>query len=157
LGLAGAVTGIPQAAIGGAATGAVIGLAQWLVLRRRLPLTPWWIAVTAAGMSVGLALGVGVFGIDTTGAALPLRGLVTGAAIGLAQYLALRGLTPRAPAWPAVVALGWAVGWIVTRAAGIDLAPSFTVFGSTGAWAFQLLTGLALAWILRGRPASAGA
>jgi hypothetical protein len=157
LGAAGAVTGVPQALIGGAATGAVVGLAQWLVLRQRLPVTPWWIAMTAAGMSVGLALGVGLLGIDTAGATLPLRGLVTGAVIGLAQYLALRAITDRAPVWAAVVALGWAAGWAVTRAAGIDLSPNFTVFGSTGAWTFQLLTGLALAWILRGRQAVAGA
>lgn len=147
LALAGPITGVPQAALGGAATGAVIGAAQWLVLRRRLPLTPWWIGATAAGMSGGLALGIGLLGVDTTGAALPLRGLVTGAGIGLAQYLVLRGLTPRAPAWALTVAGGWAVGWLVTRAAGVDLAPNFTVFGATGAWAFQLLTGLALAWV----------
>jgi hypothetical protein len=94
LGLAGGVTGVPQAILGGAATGAVIGAAQWLVLRRRLPLTAWWIAATAAGMAGGLSLGVGLFGIDTVGVALPLRGLVTGAGIGLAQYLLLRRHTP---------------------------------------------------------------
>lgn len=148
LGLAGPIIGVPQAALGGAATGAVIGAAQWLVLRRRLPLAPWWIAATAAGMSGGLALGVGLLGVDTAGAALPLRGLVTGACIGLAQYLVLRRLSPRASIWPFVVAGGWAVGWLVTRAAGVDLAPNFTVFGATGAWAFQVLTGLALAWVL---------
>ncbi len=157
LGLVGAVTGVPQAALGGAATGAVIGAAQWLVLRRRLPLSPWWVGATAAGMAGGLALGVGLLGIDTSGAALPLRGLLTGAAIGLAQSLVLRRATPRAGLWAPTVALGWALGWAVTRAAGVDLAPHFTVFGSTGAWAFQLLTGLALAWMLRagaerGRP-----
>jgi hypothetical protein len=154
LGAAGATTGVPQALLGGAATGAVVGLAQWLVLRRRLPLSPWWIAATAGGMSVGLALAVGALGIDTAGPALLGRGLITGATIGLAQYLVLRGLSDRAPAWAAVVALGWALGWAVTRAAGIDLSPNFTVFGATGAWAFQLLTGLALAWIMRAtRPA----
>lgn len=152
LGLAGAVTGAPQAALGGAATGAVIGAAQWLVLRRRLPLSPLWVAATAAGMAGGLALSVGLLGTATADATLALRGLLTGAAIGLAQYPLLRPLTPRAPLWPAVVALGWAVGWLVTRAFGVDLAPNFTVFGATGALTFQLLTGLALAWMLGRRP-----
>ncbi len=151
------MTGVLQALIGGAATGAVIGLAQWLVLRQRLSLTPWWIAITAAGMSVGLALGVGLLGIDTTGTTLLLRGLITGVGIGLAQFLMLRTVAKRAPAWPVVVTLSWAIGWIITRAAGIDLTPNFTVFGSTGAWAFQLLTGLTLVWILRGRTVAASA
>jgi hypothetical protein len=106
-------------------------------------------------MAGGLAFGLGLLGIDTAGAALPLRGLVTGAGIGLAQHLVLRGLTPRAPIWAFVVAGGWAVGWVVTRAAGVDLAPNFTVFGATGAWIFQLLTGLALAWMLRADAAAA--
>jgi hypothetical protein len=100
-------------------------------------------------MSIGLALSVGVLGIDTTGTSLPLRGLVTGAGIGIAQYLLLRQHTPRALIWAIVVAGGWSLGWIVTRAVGVDLTPNFTVFGSTGAWAFQLLTGLTLAWLLR--------
>lgn len=63
-------------ALGGLATGAVLGLAQWLVLRRRLALTPWWIAATATGMGAGLALGIALLGTDTAGIALPLRSLV---------------------------------------------------------------------------------
>jgi hypothetical protein len=118
------------------------------VLRRRLALTPWWIAATAAGMGAGLALGVALLGADTAGTTLPLRGLVIGAGIGLAQFALLRGISARAFVWPLVVACGWAIGWLVTRAAGIDLAADWSVFGASGALTFQLLTGLALAWLL---------
>ena len=146
--LVGGVTTPVEGVLGGVATGAVIGLAQWLVLRRRLALTPWWIAATAAGMGVGLALGIALLGADTAGITLPLRGLVTGAGIGIAQFTLLRGSTARALVWPLVVACGWAIGWLVTRAAGVDLAPQWSVFGAAGALTFQLLTGLALAWLL---------
>jgi hypothetical protein len=145
--LVGGVTTPLDGAIGGAATGAVVGLAQWLVLRR-MGLTRWWIAATAAGMGAGLALGIALQGIDTAGITLPLRGLVTGAGIGIAQFALLRGSTARAWVWPLVVAFSWAIGWLVTRAAGIDLAQHWPVFGASGALAFQLLTGLALAWLL---------
>src|SRR3954466_6419439 len=84
--LVGGITTPLEGAIGGAAAGAVIGLAQWLVLRRRLALSPWWIAATAAGMGAGLALGIALLGTDTDGAVLPLRGLVTGAGSGIAQF-----------------------------------------------------------------------
>jgi hypothetical protein len=47
------------------------------------------------------------------------------------------------------VTLGWGLGWLTSRAAGVDLA-QWAVFGSLGAWAFQLITGLTLAWLLRG-------
>ena len=138
-------------AVGGAATGAVVGLAQWLVLRQRRPLSAWWIAATSGGMALGLALGVTLFGISTENPALPLRALVTGAAIGGAQMTLLRGWRREAFIWPATVGAGWLIGWLITRAAGVNLEPNWSVFGSTGAWAFQLLTGLALAWLLRRR------
>lgn len=148
--LVGGVGNTIEGLVAGAATGAVVGAAQWLALSRRLPLSPWWIAATSAGMAVGLALGTQLLGTETDVTTLLLRSLITGAGIGLAQTVVLRRLDERAPVWGAVVALGWAVGWFVTRAVGVDLAPQYSVFGSTGAWAFQLLTGLTLAWLLRG-------
>jgi hypothetical protein len=152
--LVGAITSPLTGALGGVLTGAVIGAAQWLVLRRRLPLTPAWIAATALGMGVGLALSTTLLGTDTAGSALPLRGLITGAGIGAAQYLLLRGIISRAPAWVLVVALSWATGWLITRAVGVDLAQHWSVFGSSGALLFQLLTGLTLAWLLQERKAT---
>jgi CDP-diglyceride synthetase len=46
-----------EGALAGAATGAVVGAAQWLVLSRRLPLSPWWVAATSVGAAVGMAFG----------------------------------------------------------------------------------------------------
>jgi hypothetical protein len=48
-----------------------------------------------------------------------------------------------------MIALGWVVGWFITRSAGVDLGSKWSVFGSIGAWAFQFLTGLALYFLLR--------
>ncbi len=149
--VAGPVTTPLDGVLGGVAAGAVIGLAQWLVLRQRLSLSPWWIAATAAGMGAGLALGIALMGTATDGVALPLRGLVTGAAIGVVQFLVLRARADRAAIWAPVVAVGWALGWMIMRATGIDLAPHWYVFGAGGAVMFQVLTGLALGWLLQGR------
>ena len=55
-GVAGPVDTVTSAALAGAATGAVIGAAQWLVLRRRLPISPWWIAATGVGMAAGMVI-----------------------------------------------------------------------------------------------------
>lgn len=38
-------------------SGAVIGIAQWLVLRRELPRAGWWIVVNAIGYGIGAPLG----------------------------------------------------------------------------------------------------
>ena len=144
-----------EGALAGTATGAVVGAAQWLVLSRRLPLSPWWIAATSAGMAAGMVLALQLLGADTARDMVLLRALVTGAGIGLAQALALRGVTSRAPAWGAVVALGWVLGWVISsEVVGVDLGP-WAVFGAGGALAFQLVTGLTLAWLLRRAHAAA--
>ncbi len=153
--LVGGVETTVAGAIGGAATGSVIGAAQWLALRPRLGSPYAWVAATSMGMASGLALGVALSGIETVGSVLLLRGAVTGLAIGVAQWLVLRQHYPaEAIAWIPTVAACWSLSWAVTRSVGVDLTPDFSVFGSTGAWAFQLLTGLVLAWLLRQRPAS---
>lgn len=148
--LIGPITTPLAGALGGMVTGAVLGAVQWLVLRRRLLLSAWWIAATGMGMGAGLALSTALLGTSTDGNALPLRGLITGAGIGIGQFVLLRVVSDRAVAWTLIVALGWAIGWIITRAAGVDLSLQWAVFGSSGALAFQLLTGLTLAWMLHG-------
>jgi hypothetical protein len=101
------------------------------------------------GMALGMALGHVLLGDDTTALQLVLRGLVAGAAIGAAQAVLLRRILPTATVWAAVVTLGWAIGWVVSAATGLDLAPKWAVFGAKGALTFQLATGLTLAYLLR--------
>jgi hypothetical protein len=47
------------------------------------------------------------------------------------------------------VTVGWAVAWAVTAAFGVDLVRKWTVFGSSGALVFQLVSGLTPAYLLR--------
>jgi hypothetical protein len=147
--LVGPIETVDAAAIGGAAAGGVIGAAQWSVLRRRLPLPPLWVPATAAAMAIGMGLAHALLGDDTAPLPLLLRGLVTGAAIGAAQALLLRGVLRTPAIWAAVVTLGWPLGWAVSAVIGLDLALKWAVFGATGAVAFQLATGLTLASLLR--------
>ena len=99
-------------------------------------------------MGAGIGLSTELLGIDTTGNALLVRGALTGLSIDTAQWLVLRQHVVHGGVWVPTVALAWTLGWTVTRAAGVDLAPTFATFGSTGAWAFQLVTGLVLVWLL---------
>jgi hypothetical protein len=147
--IVGPITTPIRAALAGAITGAVLGLVQWLVLKSRLPLPITWLIATSVGMAIGLALSTVFLGSTTTGNELLWRAAITGFSIGLAQWLVLQRVLPQSAIWIAVVGLGWVVGWFITRSAGIDLDLKWPVFGSTGAWAFQLLTGLALYLLLR--------
>jgi len=55
--------------------GFALGLTQWLILRRELEWTGWWIVISALGWTTGLTLMPGLF---TTGA---LPGALTGLAL----------------------------------------------------------------------------
>jgi hypothetical protein len=150
--LVGSVTNPVRAILAGVIAGATLGLVQWLVLRSRLPLLPiWWAVAMSVGMAVGLAISTVLLGSETGGNELLWRGAITGLCIGIAQWLILRQVLPlpQSAIWIGVVSLGWAIGWFVTRAAGIDLSPKWSVFGISGALTFQLLTGLALYFLLR--------
>ncbi|MBI1256644.1 MAG: hypothetical protein GC204_04180 [Chloroflexi bacterium] len=142
----GAVDNPLRALLAGLITGAVIGLAQFFVLSRVLPLDLRWILVTALGMALGLAISVALFGTETAGNPLLVRAAITGLVIGLAQWVVLREFVPLGGWWIPVMGIGWVIAWTITRAFGVDLSHNWSVFGSSGAIVFQLLT--ALVWRL---------
>ncbi|MGQ0550629.1 MAG: hypothetical protein ACT4PY_13280 [Armatimonadota bacterium] len=147
----GPVNGIARGALAGFVAGACLGIAQWVGLRQLVPLTGGWILASGIGLSAGLALGIAAFGTRTDGVALVLRGALTGAVLGLGQWILLRQHATGAAQWIPAIAVGWALGWTVTRAVGVDLSKGWTVFGLSGAAVFAALSGLALMWLLRER------
>jgi hypothetical protein len=147
----GLVEGVVSGALGGALAGAVIGAAQWLVLRRYLRVGPEWILATALGVAIGDGVGALLTGAGTGIGALLITGLVTGGAVGLLQWVLLRGRLLAAGLWVPVVAIAWPVGWAVTWAFGIDVERGYYVFGASGALVFAAVTGLAMLLMLRGR------
>jgi hypothetical protein len=138
-----------QAGIAGAITGAVLGAAQWLVLKGRIPVSFWWIIATSAGLALGLALSVALLGSEVSGDVLFGRAAITGFWVGAAQWFLLQQKLAGSAIWIVVVGLGWVIGWIMTRGAGIDLSLKWSVFGAAGAITFQVLTGLALYFMFR--------
>jgi hypothetical protein len=136
------------ALLGGLITGAVIGLGQALLSRRRLD---WrrWIPASAIGMAIGLPLGGLAAGFGTTLGDLALMGAITGLALGPAQALALPGSARHRWAWAAAMPVLWALGWTVTTLVGVQVGEHFTVFGSTGAITVSALLGALLSVICR--------
>jgi hypothetical protein len=124
----------PLAAVGGGAiVGLGVGAAEAWVIRVALPVR--WIAASVVGLAAGSLLGflVGGFG------GLAIAGLV----LALAQALAAPPLSW--PWWVLLATAAWLLGWLVSLAAAIDRAQGFAVFGSSGALAFTLAVGFALA------------
>jgi len=146
----GPVTNMMRGLLAGAITGVVLGLIQWFVLKGAISLSMiGWVLATGAGMAVGLGLSVGALGSEMSGNNLLWRAVITGLFIGIAQWFILRNIFPQSIIWVAVIALAWTAGWFITRSAGVDLSPKWSVFGATGALTFQLLTGLALYVLIR--------
>lgn len=116
---------------GGLVAGTVIGAAQALALRTRRR----WIPLTAIAMAAGGALAQAL-GVDVV-----TTGLLTGAAIGAAQATELRRGRLE---WVAASAVAWSLGWLITSEVIVDLERGYVVFGSSGALAATLLTGVAL-------------
>lgn len=147
--VAGPVSSQKGAILGGLSAGLVIGLAQWLGLRKTLPLGASWILCTALGLGAGLSLGYALMGKGTSYSELAARGAIAGGAVGLAQWAALRGTVsgPASLAWIPAVAAAWSAGWCVTKAVGVDLSRDYAVYGASGAIVFQGLTGLVIVLI----------
>jgi hypothetical protein len=74
--------GVVDAGVGAAASGTVLGVVQWLVLRRRVAQAGWWVLASTVGWVVGGFLSGafegGVAGWTTIGA---VYGAITGAAL----------------------------------------------------------------------------
>jgi hypothetical protein len=135
------------AAAGGLLVGAALGAAQWLALRtdRR------WIGRTAVASAAGAALAAVATGPGTAVPELVLTGLVTGAVVGAAQGPLLgRGARVTA-AWTATTGAAWGLGWLVTSQVIVDAERGFHMFGSSGALAATVLTGLVLRALTAGR------
>lgn len=88
--------------------GGVLGLAQWLIVRRRLPAARWWILATMVSSSMIAFMGL---------AAVVLGGL----ALGLAQWLVLRRHVAHAGSWILASLMAWLIGWNVGGNLGYDL------------------------------------
>ena len=136
--LFGRVDGVGAALLSGVLTGALIGLAQWALLRRRGG-SPGWIVATAAGFGVGLAAGAALVDYETSLGALVVMGAVCGVAVGLAQAASFAPLRRHALSWTAATGGLWAIGWAVTTGAGIKVEDQWPVFGISGALVVAVL------------------
>jgi len=128
---------------GGAITGAILGFAQWLGMRRTGPSPIAWVIATAAGFAAGLGIGAAAAGYQTNIGALATQGAICGGVVGVAQAAVLyRQLGRIVLGWPLLLAGSWALGWTITASAGIDVDAQYTSFGASGALAVTALTSI---------------
>ncbi len=156
------------AVVAGAAEGASLGLAQWLVLRRHLPNLSRNAWVTATVLAAMWAYGIAMMALQLAhpsdldpgflivgGSALVILFVLS---IGGGQWLVLRHHIPTSGWWVLANAIAWPVGVampFVTIGLVPDAAPVIAniLAGIMGGLLMGLvvgaLTGLALVWLLR--------
>ena len=101
-------------ALFGAMLGSCTGLAQWLVLRRRLAGVGIWLPATFGATVLFWTLhnsGVLPFWVTRWGLVVQgfAHGALVGAMIGTAQYLVLRGRIAQAGRWVLISTVSWSV------------------------------------------------
>ena len=150
-------------AIAGELEGFVVGLLQWLVLRRLTRISPLWVAVTGITWWAGVALA------DRFSPSLfipDLRWLAaTGTAVGLFQWMLLGGRRDRALLWLPVNGASALVSWLVGFSVGFDLYERWwwsnvaymVAAGAVGGAVAGVITGFPLPWLLRRRARQAAA
>lgn len=96
----------------GLLAGAIVGAAQGFVLQKQITVLSRWIAVSAAGLGVGMAIAMFfAASIWETSNAVPtlsvvILGLVVGVTFGIAQWSVLRRQVSHAGWWIIATALG---------------------------------------------------
>ncbi|ABG51845.1 MAG: hypothetical protein O4861_17895 [Trichodesmium sp. St16_bin4-tuft] len=145
-------------AISGAMGGAVVGLAQWLVLRNRIFQSRWWVVVSIVAWLLIGASSLGALGwIAPRTEQIWLRlfygvinGAIMGGILGLAQWFVVKRQISRPQrwimanilAWAIGLPLGWLVGGLIYEAIGLFISE---VIGLFVTWFFvALITGIAL-------------
>ena len=149
----------------------LVGMLQWLVLRRHIRrANQWWLATSVGWIVGGYLAPYATFA--TLGASPPILSFnavtatVTAAVVGAFQWLVLRGQVRRAGWWVLASITGWAIGewlglyaglFVALYAGGIvaglgrdlsSIAFSASFAAVIGAIAGSI-TGIALVWLLR--------
>jgi hypothetical protein len=150
--------------IEGAIGGAVIGLAQWLVLRQQFSSIWGWVLASIVCWSLLGSSGLGALGWSVPSVmSIPLRalngamdGALIGTLFGVVQglvlndhiYRAWRWILANSVAWAVGLALGWTLGAILHSVTGLFLGE---VVGLALGWiVVAAITGVALRHVARG-------
>lgn len=150
--VAGDIDALGAAAVGGVAGGAVLGAVQVGIGGIPAGERIRWIGATAVGLGVGLSAGAAAVGYDTDTASLVTMGAVSGAAVGLAQALAIPMAAVDRVLWAVATPVLWAGGWWITAQVIVDAERRHAVFGSSGALAVSGLAGILYACRQRSTP-----
>ena len=138
--------------------GLLIGLAQWVVLRKYLNESSDWILAGGASWAVGFALGLLIMnGLTGTGLDGFIGYVLFGIIVAVVQWPLLRREIPNVWMWILANVLGWTAGFYLSQFAldlffnepVIDPVASTSVLSGVSGLVAGAITGVALVLIVR--------
>jgi hypothetical protein len=137
--------------------GTVIGLAQWLVLRRYVTASTQWDWTDGLSWAAGYILGLLLIQLlPSTVFAAFIGYFLFGVIVALVQWPVLRREIPQVLTWLLASAIAWAVGYWASQAVLslftdplIEPVVGTAVIAVTSGLVAGAITGLALIWIVR--------
>jgi hypothetical protein len=130
------------------------GFMQWLVIRRRIAGTGWWVPASTLGFPVALVIAVGAMRLGGIPSPI-LLGVLFGVVSGILPWLVLRRQLARAGWWVPAHLLGSLVGGAMGIVAfhAVSLIGFYQfVWAAAGAMfgaGLGAITGITLVWLLR--------
>ncbi|HEU0297046.1 MAG TPA: hypothetical protein VFR47_30180 [Anaerolineales bacterium] len=138
--------------------GFLVGLAQWVVLRKYLNESSDWILAGGASWAVGFALGLLIMnGLTGTGLDGFFGYILFGIIVAIVQWPVLRREIPNVWMWILANVVGWTAGFYLSQFSldlffngpTIDPVASTSVLSGVSGLVAGAITGVALVWIVR--------
>ena len=138
--------------------GFLVGLAQWVVLRKYVNEVSEWILAAGASWAVGYALGLFIMnGLTGTGLDGFVGYILFGIIVALVQWPILRREIPNVWMWILANVIGWTAAFYMSQVVldlffnGPTIAPiaSTSVISGVSGLVAGAITGIALIWIVR--------
>ena len=143
----GSASSVARSVGGGLMVGLVVGLIQYLSLKKYGISTSWVVAMAAAA-TVAALINSYAFSFKFDSASLAGSGLVAGLLIGISQSLSQTRDIKFVTVWAISTAIAWSLAWFITSKVIVDPEAQYHVYGSSGALLTTLGLGLVLKYIL---------
>jgi hypothetical protein len=144
-----------------AVIGLVLGIAQWLILRRHIEMAAQWVVATVIGSAVGGAIGLAASFAAGASVIQPWALLPFGVALGACQWFVLRTRFAGSGWWTLAYTVGLPVSFVIGLVASFSLGfewenvdvmfrvVSLAFFGAVAGAVFGMLSGGVLVWFFR--------
>jgi len=132
---------------GGLVVGFVVGLSQFLALKK-YGISISWVVVSVFAVTLAALVNSYLFSFKFDASSLAGSGLVAGLILGFSQSLSQTKNIKFVFLWTICTAIAWSIAWFITAKVIVDPEAQYHVFGSSGALLSTIGLGIVLKYIL---------